>query len=249
MKITFLGSSHGIPSAERFCTCMMIEVNEKLYFIDAGAPVADLVLRYGKHPNDIKAVFCTHHHGDHTDGLLNLTDLCGWAFRETSFDIFVTKAEQAEVLKACVAIASRPVDTDRLRYHTASEGTVFEDENVKITYFRTRHCEPFPSYAILVEAEGKKALFSGDLSNMLDKNDFPVYPMENETDLVVCEMAHFGREQIEPYMAQLKTGKMLFNHVNYWKDVDKFADIKDMDASGKYAFRISAAEDGEIIEL
>lgn len=248
MKITFLGSSHGIPSAERFCSCIMIEVAEKLYFIDAGAPVADLILRYGKHPNDIKAVFCTHHHGDHTDGLLNLTDLCGWAFRETSFDIFVTKAEQAEVLKACVAIASRPVD-DRVRYHTATAGKVFEDENVKVTYFPTRHCEPFPSYAILVETDGKKALFTGDMSGSLAKNDFPVYPIENETDLVVCELAHFGREEVEPYMVQLKTKKMVFNHVNFAKGTHKFADIKDMHASGKYPFPISAAEDGEVIEL
>ena len=30
MKITFLGSSHGVPSAERYCSCTMIEVNGSL---------------------------------------------------------------------------------------------------------------------------------------------------------------------------------------------------------------------------
>lgn len=248
MKVTFLGSSHGIPTAERFCSCTMIEINEKLYFIDAGAPVADLVLRYGKHPNDIKAVFCTHHHGDHTDGLLNLTDLCGWAFRESEFDVFVTRAEQAEVLKACVAIASRPVD-GRVKYHTASEGVIFSDENVKITYIRTRHCEPFPSYAILVEAEDKKLLFTGDMSQWLAKEDFPKYALENETDLLVCEMAHFGKENIEPYMEKLNTKKFVFNHVNFAKGTEKFKDIAEMDASGKYPYPVIAAKDGDVIEL
>ena len=248
MKITFLGTSHGIPTETRFCTSTMIEVAGKLYFIDAGAPIADLVLRYGKHPNDIKAVFCTHHHGDHTDGLLNLTDLCGWAFRESSFDIFVTRAEQGEVLKACVALASRPVD-ERVRYHTAKEGLLFDDGNVKITYFKTRHCEPYPSYSILVEADDKKVLFTGDMSQWLAKEDFPVYALENETDMIVCEMAHFGREHIEPYMEKVNTGKYVFTHVNYTKGTHKFQDIDDMQASGKYPYPVIAAKDGDVIEL
>ncbi|MBR2460636.1 MAG: MBL fold metallo-hydrolase [Clostridia bacterium] len=249
MKITFLGSSHGIPSAERFCSCAMLEINEKLYFIDAGAPLIDLLLRNGKHPEDIKAVFCTHHHGDHTDGLLNLTDLCNWAFKNTSFDMFVTKGEQGEVIKACVAVSSMPVDTERLRFRTAAPGAVYEDENVRVTYFPTKHCEPYPSYAILVEAGDKRALFTGDLSQRLAKGDFPVYPMENETDIVVCEMAHFCREHVEPYVKALKTQNLVFNHVNTPRGMDKFADIGDMAINGGYPFSIIAVNDGDTVEL
>lgn len=28
MKITFIGTSHGVPAADRFCSCAMIEVGE-----------------------------------------------------------------------------------------------------------------------------------------------------------------------------------------------------------------------------
>ena len=249
MKVTFIGSSHGIPSAERYCSCTMIEVNGALYFIDAGAPVIDLLLRRGRHPNEIRAVFCTHHHGDHTDGLLNLTDLCNWAYTDSSVDIFVTKAEQAEILKACVIISSKPVDTDRLRYHTAKAGTVYEDENVRVTYFPTRHCEPFPSYAILVEAEGKRALFTGDMSNGLEKNDFPVYAIENETDLVVSELAHFACSAVVPYAERLRTKRLVFNHVNFAHGGRKFEEIEEMNVSGKYPFTVAAANDGDEILL
>lgn len=252
MKITFLGTSHGIPSDIRFCTSTMIEVNGKLYFIDAGAPVIDLVLRNGKHPNDIKAVFCTHHHGDHTDGLLNLTDLCTWAFREASFDMYMTSMAVAEAFIKSVEAVEAPngkFASDRLRFREVSEGKVYEDENVKVTYFPTRHCEPMPSYAILVEAEGKKLLFTGDMSHFLAKEDFPKYALENETDMLVCEMAHFGREHVEPYMERVKTKQYVFTHVNFWKDVDKFADIADMHNSGKFSYPITAVRDGDIIEL
>ena len=39
MKITFLGTSHGVPAADRYCSCTMLEVNGAHYFIDAGAPL------------------------------------------------------------------------------------------------------------------------------------------------------------------------------------------------------------------
>ena len=48
MKITFLGTSHGVPAKDRFCSGYMIEAGDATYLVDAGAPVADLVLRHGK---------------------------------------------------------------------------------------------------------------------------------------------------------------------------------------------------------
>ena len=230
----------------------MIEVGGKLYFIDAGAPVIDLVLRNGKHPSDIKAVFCTHHHGDHTDGILNLVDLCTWAYKEAEYDLYVTTDEVGKSFAQCVETVEAPngrFPHDRLRFRTVSEGFVYGDENVKVTYFRTRHCEPLPSYAILFEAEGKKLLFTGDMSQWLAKEDFPVYALENETDLLVCEMAHFGREHVEPYMEKLSTKRFVFTHVNFAKGTHKFADIEEMHASGKFPYPVTAVKDGDIIEL
>ena len=106
MKLIFLGTSHGIPTESRFCSSAALEVDGKLYLIDAGAPIVDMLLRCKRHPGAIRAVFCTHHHGDHTDGLLNLTDLCGWAYKTADFDVYVTREEQAELIPACVALAS-----------------------------------------------------------------------------------------------------------------------------------------------
>lgn len=34
MKITFIGSSHGVPEPHRKCSCIMIEIGEQVYFID-----------------------------------------------------------------------------------------------------------------------------------------------------------------------------------------------------------------------
>ena len=136
--------------------------------------------------------------------------------------------------------------TERIDMRVANEGLAYEDENVKVTYIPTKHIEPRPSYAILFEAEGKKLLFTGDMSQWLAKNDFPVYPMENETDLVVCEMAHFTPEQVQPYVERLKTKHLCFNHVY---PLDKFDAIRSMDESGKYGFSVTIACDNGVIEI
>ena len=69
MKLTFLGTSCGVPQKDRYCSSCMIECGDGTYLIDAGAPVAELLRKYGKTPVDLNAVFITHMHGDHLDGL------------------------------------------------------------------------------------------------------------------------------------------------------------------------------------
>ena len=64
MKITLLGTSHGVPAADRYCSCTLIEAGHAAYLIDAGAPAIDLLLRRGVDLTAIRALFTTHLHGD-----------------------------------------------------------------------------------------------------------------------------------------------------------------------------------------
>lgn len=248
MKITFLGTSHGVPAADRYCSCTMLETNGYLYFIDAGAPLIDLIIRHGKHPNDVRAVFTTHAHGDHIIGLTSFVDLCNWYYKESHPIIYMTEKEHGDTIAKLATIMEHrmPYASDRIDMRVANEGLIYTDENVKVTYFRTKHIEPRSSYSILVEAEDKKVLFTGDMSQWLAKEDFPKYALENETDLLVCEMAHFTPEQVTPYIERLKTGHLCFNHVY---PLDKFNAIKAMNESGKYAFPITIAHDNDEIIL
>ena len=68
MKLKFLGTSHGVPAADRYCSSLMVETGGKTFIIDAGAPLIDLLLRNQKKPSDVSAIFTTHAHGDHVDG-------------------------------------------------------------------------------------------------------------------------------------------------------------------------------------
>ncbi len=244
MKITFLGTSHGVPAADRYCSSAMIETGGKIYLIDAGAPVVDCLLRLDKKIDDVRAVFTTHEHGDHINGLLSLCDLSNWYYRNAAFSVALTDSRLAGRLSALIEVTSAaPLDTQRIKLLTVGEGYSYEDENIKITYFPTGHVnsEYGKSFAILAEADGKKALFSGDMAG---NGDFPKIASEEKLDLIVCEFAHFTFERIAPHIASCKADRFLFNHV--WP-MSKLDDIKAR--AGEFKTNLGYVNDLDVIEL
>ena len=247
MKITFIGTSHGVPSADRYCSCAMIETGNAIYLIDAGAPVIDELLRLGKNPTDIRAVFTTHEHGDHINGLLSLCDLSNWYYRNAAFSVVLTDSRLAQRLSDLIEVtSSAPLDTERIKLLTVGDGYSYEDENIKITYIPTHHVnsEYGKSFAILIEADGKKVLFSGDMSGDLGCDDFPKIASEEKLDLVICEFAHFAFKHIEPYIASCIADRLLFNHVWPLSKLDMITSRAE-----EFETKLGYVNDGDVIEL
>lgn len=243
MKLTFLGTSHGVPAADRYCSCAMLETGGVIYLIDAGAPVADLLIRRGIPYTALRAIFTTHAHGDHTNGLLNLCDLSNWHFRDASYDVFLTEQALADTLKTMIAIQDCALDEQRIRLHVVGAGPVYSDENLTVIAIPTRHMESVgrPSYAYIIEAEGKRLIFTGDLHGG-DAADFPAIAKAEPSDLIVCEMAHFSHEVAFGHLADCPTKRVFFNHV--WYNYEQsMAGIEA--AKGKYPFAVCAVADGD----
>ncbi len=248
MKITFLGTSHGVPAADRFCSCTMLESNGSIYFIDAGAPTIDLLLRAGKNVNDFRALFTTHAHSDHTFGLISMADLMNWYYKESSGDFYLTDSDYIDAIKNVIKKSSNPAgfnfDDERVRFKVAKEGLVYQDENIKIEYFRTMH-GGIDSYSILVTEGEKRILFGGDFSYNLRSKDIPKIIEEN-IDAFICEMAHFGEKELTPYLENCQAKKIFFNHVFPISKYDE--DIVNIKNHG-YAFDVIAPNDGDSFEI
>lgn len=246
MKITFLGTSHGVPSSTRYCSATLLEVEERAYLIDAGAPVADLLIRRGVPFEKLRAVFTTHIHSDHTVGLSALCSLANWYYRESDFDIYMTEERGIQIFRQMVRVTDGSLDEQRLRFHLTSPGVFYDDGTLRVTAISTRHMEQVngTSYAYLIEAGGRRMLFTGDLHGE-DAADFPAAAQE-PTDLIVCEMAHFGPDAIFPRLAACPVRQVLFNHV-YHDYEASMAAIRA--AAGQYPFEVRAVEDGDVVEL
>ncbi len=240
MKITFIGTSHGVPAADRYCSCIMLEVDKSIYFIDAGAPVIDALLRLGRDISNFKAMFTTHVHGDHTLGMLPLAELMTWYYKQAEGDFFITDQAHIDSIRNIIITSGNPhFPADRVRLRLAAEGVVYEDENIKVEYIRTQHTDS--SYAILVTEGKKRVLFGGDFAGNL--TDVPEV-IKEELDAFVCEMAHFGPDAIKPHLEICQAKRVFFSHV--WP-LEKYDQINAM--KGAYPFEVFTPNDGDEFEI
>ena len=100
-----------------------------------------------------------------------------------------------------------------LSFHTVTEGTIFRDGVLSVTAIPTDHiARPEGSapvtFAFLLEAEGKRILYSGDL-----RSDFADFP-ETEADVLVCEATHYRPECAAEVFRTKKYERLIFNHVH-----------------------------------
>ena len=241
MKITFLGTSHGVPSRDRFCSCVMLESGGSVYLIDAGAPAVELMLQYGKNIADFRALFTSHTHMDHTVGMIHLIGLMSWHYTESKADFFITEKAHIDSTKQWILTSGvREVDESRLHFHVPTEGLVYEDENIKVEYIPTMHMEH--SYAILVTEGNKRVLFGGDFSYKLKKQDVPAL-IKEELDGFVCELAHFNLPILAPYLQECRAKRVFFVHAKQ----KHYADVEE--TKGSYPFEILTPADGDCFEV
>lgn len=250
MKITFLGTSHGVPARGRNCTSMMIEEGDGIYFIDGGAPLIEEFLKI-KEPSElakVRGIFTTHAHSDHTFGILHMASLMDW-FYKLPLDIYLTETGVVDAMKNLYSVSmsdSRGFNPELIRFHLETPDFVYEDENIKLSLIPTAHMADFgrPSYAILAETADRRVLFSGDMSYHLSRNDVPSIIGTEHLDLFVCEMAHFSLDELRPSLDGCLADRVYFNHI--WPD-EKFAVIES--AKGDFPFEVRTVNDGDVVEL
>lgn len=211
MKITFFGSSHGIPEPNRKCSCTLVEVGPNRYFIDMGTMAEEQLISRAIPPESVKSIFITHMHGDHTGGLPSFLCLCCWAFKRADPEVYLPADVEATVSAISGWLMCNGVTLRPFRFGKVFEGVIFDDGALKVTAFKTKHIAD--SYAFLLEAEGKRVLFTGDLCHGNPAADFPVSVLEAPLDLAVCEAAHFEATAYLPIFKGNKNLKRLcFNH-------------------------------------
>ena len=242
IRIDFVGTSHGLPEKNRQCSCTFITVGGNTYIIDAGADVNYNLINYDIPLETVKAIFITHPHSDHFDGILNFSNNILWYP-----PYFVCRPEfyfPDEVCKTLVLNWLQTIPggckgkTDELIHKIYSEGVIFDDGILKVTAIRTKHIES--SFAFLLEAEGKKIFYSGDMCYGLP--EYLTLLGDTHYDLVICEGAHHQPGTINDMLLQTPTDKLYINHVYPRNE----ADLRKLQPQN---FEYKVTIDGDFIEL
>jgi ribonuclease Z len=67
-EIVFLGTAGAFPTKRRDCSGLLIEAPDFLMLVEASPGIVQRLVRIGVLPADIKRLFVSHSHGDHTLG-------------------------------------------------------------------------------------------------------------------------------------------------------------------------------------
>ena len=262
MKITFLGTSHGIPEKNQFCSSTLISVKGNHYLIDVGAPVSTLLKNYDVDYKDVKGIFITHSHGDHMNGMLEFTGTinCYGCYSDVRIPVFVPDEDKyrrmfdyvfgsfdmQSVRKNSSLFGENEGEDNRMKFIKYEKGVIFDDGVIKVTAIPVGHY--VNAHAFLVETcEGKRALFCGDMRD--DLLDYPSEATSKFNDLVVIEGAHqdLDDDAIIRILKPTQTKKMALVHCNFARNTkEKIAVLQE---ALQEKFPLEIAYDNLILEI
>lgn len=222
MNIRFLGTSFGAPSKGRHQQSLLVETEEHAYLIDIGAPVLDILVNDGYDLTKIKAVFITHLHGDHFNGIFDVLNLAD--FYKLNLSVYLPEQTGIDLLENYCMIQSNGNKSESVSFKLIKDGYFFDNGDLKIKSVPTSHMENCrkPSYGFLLESNESRVYITGDLHNTL--KDFPEFLYNEFVDMIITECAHFTAEALFEKLNCCKTNLVAVIHV---MPHEKYRDLRE----------------------
>ena len=242
MKWTVAGASHGVPEKHRFCASIFLQVGENTYIFDAGAPISALLDHYDIPHNSVKAVFVTHAHSDHLNGLPAFcSELMWWGgYRDCDPLFHYPEQKCIDAVQGWLhALGHTPLNRGPLKEQIYDEGLIYDDGIIRVTARQNKHTNR--SFSFFVEAEGKKIFLTGDLGYGF--GEYLDLLGDQKYDLVFCEGAHHNPGTVNELLKQTPTRQMVVHHLN----LEREPYLRKLPAETPFVCQL--AEDGLTVEL
>ena len=176
LHILFCGTGSPLPGGNRGEACTAVIANGQLFIFDAGEGAGRSLSRMAAPLGQAQAVFLTHLHSDHINGLGNLA-LLRWVGSTASAPLpLLGPAGTAEV--GAAFNAAYRLDADYRTAHHGEKvapptgagfaprdiapGVVYDAGGVRITAFAVRHDPVTPAFGYRLDWDGRSVTISGD---------------------------------------------------------------------------------------
>jgi ribonuclease Z len=148
LRVTFLGTSAGVPTRARNVSCVALRLPQRgeVWLFDCGEGTQHQLLRSDLSLSQVSRIFITHMHGDHMLGLMGLLATCGMTAHTRGISIYGPRP-----LGDYVREVSRRTQFQTnypLEVHEVCEGAVFEDAEYAVTCAPLKHRLPAFGYRV-----------------------------------------------------------------------------------------------------
>ena len=222
MKFHFLGTCSGTePMPDMHHQSWILEVNGINYWFDAGENCAHRAYTSGVQVMNTAAIFISHPHIDHIGGLANLLScfqklerMYKLQFvRNNTLKMFFPDLPLLESIKNITFMGKEHNFRYNFEEYGISDGLLFEDENVRITALHNAHLKEdgsngWHAFSFLIEAEGKRIIFSGDIRSVDELLPFLVEPC----DMLIMETGHHDVDSVMEFAVAQGIKNLRFTH-------------------------------------
>jgi len=179
-RIVLLGTGNPKPDPDRSGPATAIVVNGSAYLIDFGPGVvrraAAAVMDRGVsalEPTNLRVVFVTHLHSDHTAGYPDLI-LTPWVMgRSVPLEVYGPKgikamtghilaAYEADIKIRTEGMEHATTEGCKVNVHEIKAGVVYKDANVTVTAFPTKHGEWDETFGYRFDTPDRSIVITGD---------------------------------------------------------------------------------------
>jgi len=206
-SISFLGTGSGIPSADRYFTSMLVQVEGKHLLIDAGEPCVHLLRDRGDLILTIDRILITHGHVDHIGGLPAL--LQGAMILGRSKPLTIHLPEEMIIPIRAWIRALYLIEEELgflLDWQSWKNGVPVNLEvGISFTPYANNHLiscyrslsgadstRPCNAYSLVILSGEFRAVFSGDLSAADELTPL----LSDPVSVLVSELSHFTAKEL-----------------------------------------------------
>lgn len=156
MEVTFLGTSSGVPTRSRNVSSVALKLTQRgeIWLFDCGEGTQHQLLRSDLKTSQLKKIFVTHMHGDHTFGLMGLLASCGLGAHAENVEVYGPPGIEP-YLKACMKY-SYTYFPYGVHINTVEPGIVYEDDDFIVTTELLKHRVTAFGYRIIEKDKAGK---------------------------------------------------------------------------------------------
>lgn len=238
--ITFLGTSDGLPSPDRYHASLLVRLAGRTLLLDAGEPCSHALKRLGVDFNSIDAVLISHTHSDHVGGLPMLIQSMWLENRRRALPVYLPGHARRPLrawLSACYLDESR--FKYRIRWRALAAANI---GGVRLRCFCTTH--EHDAFCLLLEAGHRRIGYSGDIGHPRDLTPLLRKPL----DLLVVELAHFHPDALAEFLRDKAVRHVAVTHMGRPMRA-RLAEVGRRLRRALRPRRVTFVADGDVIKL
>ncbi|MFH1699995.1 MAG: MBL fold metallo-hydrolase [Candidatus Zixiibacteriota bacterium] len=254
IEFTILGSSAGMPQANRVNSGYILDVNGALYLFDCGGGVSSAFRRAGFDPPDVKSIVISHTHPDHISDLPLFIQMQYLADRKEPLDIYIPSEILQPIQDFFHALYLFPEKLPfEINFQPVNKGENINHESISIHPILNTHLightdlindfglkNKMQCFSYLIHAGDKSIVYSADLGSEKDLGTYLT-----DVDLLVFESTHIEIASLIDMVMDYNVGKTVLTHLA--EDFDTNSAVAQAEKAGYKNLLI--AEDGMRVEV